>query len=239
MQGVDSYSLDKLSEDIAAVIKLEGDGRPAILVGHDWGGAVCWATAAQHPELISKLVIACAPHPYCFSRNFDFDQFFRSWYMFLFQLPFLPELTLSAGDFAFLDEALLKGPAALRRQGALTQEDVDRYKRELSRPGALHASLNYYRSSLRRIAFGRRRGGRFGGSLDVGDQLSRALRNKICCPTLVLWADKDIALGRQLLRGTERYVENLRVKILEDCSHWAQQDRPVEFNEAVQEFLWE
>ena len=88
--GINSYGMDKVTADMAAVIRKLGCERRAVLVAHDWGGSVCWAVAHAYPELVGRLVIACAPHPRAFAKNFDFNQFLRSWYMFLFQMPFLP-----------------------------------------------------------------------------------------------------------------------------------------------------
>lgn len=53
--------------------------RQLVLVGHDWGGNLAWVTAALAPALFSHLVVLCCPHPACFRRNIDWDQFKRSW----------------------------------------------------------------------------------------------------------------------------------------------------------------
>lgn len=48
---------------------------------------------------------------------------------------------------------------------------------------------------------------------------------KLQVPTLLIWAANDTALGPQLALQTPQFVEDLELHILDDCSHWAQQDR--------------
>ncbi|KAK9809146.1 hypothetical protein WJX72_010179 [[Myrmecia] bisecta] len=71
------------------------------------------------------------------------------------------------------------------------------------------------------------------------DDLERAMSAPIRTPTLILWGDSDAFMGKQLLRGIEKHVVDVSVHMLHKCSHWAQQDRPMEVNAAVQEFLTE
>lgn len=56
-------------------------------------------------------------------------------------------------------------------------------------------------------------------------------------PVMLLWADHDVALGPQLLRGTEKYADSLRIEMVKGASHWVQQDRPAEVNRMLREFL--
>ena len=61
-EGVDSYALELLVEDVAAVIKALGKDK-AIICGHDWGGMVAWQFAMTKPEMTEKLIILNLPHP--------------------------------------------------------------------------------------------------------------------------------------------------------------------------------
>jgi pimeloyl-ACP methyl ester carboxylesterase len=224
-KGYMNYTTPKLVNDIFTVIHSLGVGK-VVLMGHDWGGGLCWYTAILHPELISKLIVACAPHPKLMMKNMNVQQLFSSWYMFLFQFPYLPELIIKAEDYKSFDSLLCNPPMGVRRLGAISQADMDVYKKEIDRPGALTASLNYYRAMMRSTAYGIE-------SLALKESMQRPLQ----VPTLCIWADCDQALRPQLLNGLGRYVDSLRVKVLENCSHYAQQDRPEEFNAAVREFL--
>src|ERR1700760_204549 len=60
--GIENYAMPLLVNDIGAVIKAEGRDS-AVIVGHDWGGAVAWSLAMTHPEWLQALVILNLPHP--------------------------------------------------------------------------------------------------------------------------------------------------------------------------------
>src|SRR5438270_1816807 len=145
--GVAAYSLEALSGDVAGLISHLGERR-ARVAGHDWGGAVAWHLAIRHPDLIERLAILNAPHPAAFRRELGtLTQLLKSWYIFFFQLPRLPEKVIRAGNYAGLGRTLRQQPV---RPGAFTPEDIRRYKEALDQPGALTAALNWYRALFRR-----------------------------------------------------------------------------------------
>src|SRR5262249_13143360 len=147
----------------------------ATVVGHDWGGAIAWKFAMQHPELLQRLAILNAPHPAAFFRELRRPrQWLRSWYILFFQLPWLPEVLLSCGDFRMLARNLRREPVS---RDAFSADDVAHYKRALAQPGALTAALNYYRALLR-YPTEMRRGNRI-----------------ITTPTLLIWGEQDRYLG--------------------------------------------
>jgi epoxide hydrolase 4 len=187
--------------------------------------AVCWHAAHMRPELFCRLVVACCPHPNCFKLNPFSKQFWRSSYMFLFQIPRLPEALLSANGFDVIRRAFLAPQSGCCNPVALAELEVARYQREIARPGCLTAALNYYRQLLR------------AATIEPITAVRAAFRRKLTVPTLLLWADKDTAMGQELLCGVETHVADLWVRVLKDCSHWAQVDRPAEFNQAMEEFL--
>ena len=137
--------------------------------------------------------------------------------MFFFQIPRLPEKVIRAGDFALLRSALLRDPV---RPGAFTAEDIERYVGAMARPGALTATLNYYRALLR-------------NPWEMGTLLKR-----IEAPVLVIWGEKDRFLNRGLAEPPPLWVPNLlRVGRLPDASHWVAEDRPREVNTLLLDFL--
>ncbi len=146
-RGVGPYTMDHLLDDVVALVDALRCG-PVTLVGHDWGGTVAWTSAASpaHRHVIERLVVMNAPHPEAFLRRLDPQQLRRSWYMFFFQLPFLPERTLRKDHFRALRQTL-RG-AAFRRD-TFSREDLDRYVEAMARPGALTAAVNYYRGLTR------------------------------------------------------------------------------------------
>jgi pimeloyl-ACP methyl ester carboxylesterase len=220
-KGAASYRVGILVEDVAALVRHLGEAR-AHVAGHDWGGVVAWRTALRHPELVDRLVVANAPHPAVFSRELRRPrQFLRSWYAMFFQLPLLPEAVFRANGYAVLERIFRKSPA---RPGAFSDDDIRRYREAMSRPGALTAMLNYYRTFARNL-------GRRGGS--GGSQAARTVTR----PTLVIWGERDTALDVHNLDGLERYVPDLRIERLPGASHWVLADAPGRVSELMIDFL--
>ena len=137
--------------------------------------------------------------------------------MFFFQIPRLPEAVIRAGDFAILRYVLRRDP---ERAGAFTVEEIERYVEAMAQPGALTATLNYYRSLLRSPG-------------EVGTLLER-----IEAPVLVIWGERDRFLSRRLAEPSPLWVPNLlHVERLPDASHWVAEDRPLEVNTLLLDFL--
>lgn len=215
--GVSAYSTDKLVEDVAALIRHLGEER-AVIVGHDWGGGVAWMFAMNHPEMTERLVVMNCPHPAAMARGLRTPrQLLRSWYMFFFQLPVLPELTMRAGNYRAIERSLR---GWVHRPGTFTDADIRAYKEAAAQPGALRSAINWYRAMMR-------------------SGLRQALRPmpQITVPTLLIWGEDDRALGKELTHGTERWVPNLTVRYIPNTSHWVQQEQPELVNRYLLEFL--
>lgn len=211
------YDLNTLTDDVLALIRSFGQ-EPAAVVGHDWGGAIAWAFAIRYPEAISRLAILNAPHPSRFLEELRRPrQFLRSWYMLFFQLPFLPELLLGTNRCWPLITLMRRSAV---QKSAFSDEDLERYREAMSRPGALTAAIGYYRAIRRE----RMR----------TEEL--AADGCVTCPTLVLWGEHDQALGKELTYRLERWVPNVNVRYL-DCGHWTQQERSEDVNRYLLEFL--
>ncbi len=205
-----SYRIDRLVADIVGLIDALGFERVPV-VAHDWGGIIAYCLAEQHPERVERLAILNAPHPELFRQAVRHPpQLWRSWYTFFFQLPWLPEWVVTRRRVM---EATLSGWA---RPGAFKSEDIDRYVEAIRRPRAATSMLNYYRAAF---------------SVPV-----RA-PNPIQVKTLILWGDRDRALGPELLDGIERYVPDVTVRHLPDAGHWVQYDAPDEVARELLAFL--
>jgi pimeloyl-ACP methyl ester carboxylesterase len=216
-KGRRAYALDRLEQDVTDLIEASG-ARSVLLVGHDWGGAVAWSYASYGERPIERLVVMNCPHPVCMQRGLLTPaQIKRSWYMFFFQLPWLPERFLRADDYAFIRRGL-RGWAVNKQN--FGPADLDEFCATASRPGALTAMINYYRAMPFSVALGRERGLR-----------------KIRVPTLLIWGEQDQALGRELTVGTERFVEDLELAFVPDASHWVQQDAPEAVNAKLEAWL--
>ncbi|MFD0899282.1 alpha/beta fold hydrolase [Actinomadura sediminis] len=141
-RGRYAYRMSELVNDVLALIATAApDARRVHVIGHDWGAAVAWALAAAHPNVLSTLTALSAPHPAAFIRSlFTSRQFLMSWYMYFFQLPWIPELALRrlyrSRDFGIATRF------AAGRPEANTLRDVT----FLMTSGALTPALNWYRA---------------------------------------------------------------------------------------------
>jgi pimeloyl-ACP methyl ester carboxylesterase len=218
------YDMPTLLRDIEGLIT--GLGREkAVLVGHDWGGALAWVFAIRYPQMTERLVILNAPHPVTFAREMNKGvwgtQLRKSWYVFFFQLPWLPEYVLTRNNAEAI-ERLLSETAV--QKDAFSPEDLLRYREAMSKPGAMTAALNYYRTIIR-------------ASLWRYYSFGANPRLTISIPTLVLWGEQDVALSAFLLKGLEQWVPNLRIQRFPDSGHWVAQEKADEVNAAILEFL--
>ena len=196
------YATARMVGDTVALI--EAVGGPVHLVGHDWGAAVAWLTAARHPDLVRTLTAVSVPHPGAFLSSLRHrDQLRRSWYMALFQLPWLPERLLTT-----------RRAEGMLLAGGMDATAVARFREEIVEDGALRGGLQWYRG----LAFTRPRS--TGGRVDV--------------PTTLVWSDRDVALGREGVARTARYVGgDYALEVLEGVSHWIPEEAPEALAAAV------
>src|SRR5207248_11362724 len=138
------------------------------------------------------------------------SQLLKSWYIFFFQLPLLPELLCRWHRFELLCSSLRDDPGGV--QPRVSKQDLVYYRRALSRPGALTAAINWYR------AMGR-------------ENLRGRVFPPVSMPALVLWGERDRYLGTELLAGLEKWVPLLELLRFPNASHWLQVDEKDAVNE--------
>jgi pimeloyl-ACP methyl ester carboxylesterase len=213
--GVGSYQIDHLTADILALMAALGRER-ATVIGHDWGGVVAWRLAIDYPQAVERLIVMNAPHPVAFAKALaaDWSQRLRSWYIFFFQVPWLPEALLGLSPLATA-RLLFRGTSV--RRDAFSEADLEVMAAALAQPGALRAMLHWYRATFRYRPARRAR--------------------PIEAPTLLLWAEDDVALGKPLTYSLERWVPDLEIHYIGGCGHWVQNEAPAEVNERLVAFL--
>jgi len=213
-KGVRAYGRDALARDILGLID-EAGREKAYLAGHDWGGVVAWWLGMKHPDRIERLAILNCPHPEVMKRHLlgNPRQLQRSWYMFFFQLPRLPERALKKDD----SKNLVK---MLRRTSnrAFTDEDLDVYREAWSQPGALTAMVNWYRAGLR-------------------IRPSPPPSPRVTVPTLLIWGTKDRALGEELAQPSIDMCDHGRLARIEEATHWLQHEEPERVNALIGDFF--
>jgi len=204
---VSDYRIEILAADIDQLIAGLGEAQ-AYLVGHDWGGAVAWATAGFYPQRIKKLAILNMPHPMEMKKalmEFNWIQLKRSWYIFFFQIPVLPERFMkNSGFFKRTYKALLAN------RKAYSDDDMAEYENAFLDHSTIFGSLAYYRAAFRDI---------FRTAAPEVPSTS--------CPVLLLWGEKDPALGKELALNTKNYCKGgLEMYFDPTSGHFVQIDNP-------------
>ncbi|HVB72548.1 MAG TPA: alpha/beta hydrolase [Ktedonobacteraceae bacterium] len=211
------YDVATLLRDVVGLIKGLGFEK-AIIVGHDWGGVLAWDFAMRYPELTERLIVMNAPHPGAMMRAFrTLKQLRKSWYVFAFQLPWLPEYALLRKHAGGIGRLIRE--AALQKE-AFPDEVTAKYRQAMSKPGSMTAALNYYRQVFRRLPTSYT-----GGTYHVS------------VPTLLIWGEHDIALGIELTMGLEQWIDTLVIRRIPDSGHWVQQEQPEKVNQYMLAFL--
>ncbi|HEY8785913.1 MAG TPA: alpha/beta hydrolase [Candidatus Limnocylindria bacterium] len=213
-KGIAAYRTSVVADDIVALIHAF-DAERAHIVGHDWGGGVAWTLATLHPEAVNRLVVLNCPHPAIMQKALrsNWTQIRKSWYIFAFQLPWLPEWSFRRDGAKALKDSMRR---TAKQPDTFSDADLDEYARAFSAPGAATSALNYYRAAARSPLAG----------------------GKIKAPTLLIWAEDDFALGMELTRGMDGLFENPpRIEYVPDTSHWVMEERPEVVNRLLLEFL--
>lgn len=199
------YRLSELVADVVALIE-EAHTGPVHLVGHDWGAGVAWGVADKRPDLLKSLTAVSVPHPLAFAgAAWTSTQMFKSWYMLLFQLPWIPELLMRKEDGFFYRRLLGTGQ---------TPERAARDLRDLHRLGAVTNSLQWYRA----LPFA----------------LPSLPLQKITVPTMQVWSDGDTAVGRKGHDMSRRHVAGpWNLHVLNGISHWIPEEAAGELAELL------
>jgi len=210
---ISDYHVDELIRDVDA-IRRYADVEKIHLVGHDWGAMVAWWYALNKSEHLASLTILNVPHPKVFLSTLRKSpmQMLKSWYVFYFQIPKLPELTLPVNNYFFFRDILKR----TSNRGSYQDEDIKELVDHWKIPGAMRGMVNYYRSAMR-------------------SQPKARHGNKVSTPTQILWGERDLALTLDMARGSEKFLENGSLTTYPDATHWLAHDKPEEVTTRLKE----
>ena len=219
----EAYRVKHLLADLDALLSQLGasESNPvAALIAHDWGGAVAWTYAAQRAAMLSRLVIINSPHPATFLRELQHNpqQQAASAYMNFLCRPDA-EALLAENDFARMWPMLTNmGALDTAREGGgwLTDAVRERYRAVWS--AGLTGGCNYYRASPLRPPTAN-------DSAVMQIQFTPEYVT-VKLPTLVVWAEDDIALPPALVDGLGEFVPSLRLVRVPGATHWIVHERP-------------
>ncbi len=221
-EGLEAYAIERLVDDVGALIDASGAGE-TVLLAHDWGAMIAWQVACQRTRPLERLVIMNGPppgagmreRPSVFSRAF-----WRSFYVLVLQLPWLPERILGHGRQRGIESAF-RGRMTSRPE-RFPDEVVQIYKDAAALPGAATAMVNYYRALIR--------GGGFRRLAERGFPVVET-------PTLLIWGEDDPVLVPSTLDDAGDYLEESTLRFIPRAGHWVQQEAPDEVNEILGAWL--
>lgn len=213
--GIGAYTLDELAKDIIGLIDAAGQ-KHAFLVGHDWGGMVSWYIGANYPERIIKMVVLNAPHVNVFREYLRDNSLQRkkSRYIYLFQIPWLPEIRMKLKNFKGLEQALKMSS----RSSTFTDADLRIYHKSWAQPKAYHSMINWYRAAIQKSS-----------DFEINTQIT--------IPTLLIWGALDNFLMKEMAQKSIDLCKNGHLVILKNSTHWLQHEEPEQVNRLLEEFL--
>jgi len=220
-EGISSYVTDELVADIIGLFD-HYKAQEAFVVGHDWGSVVAWQLGIRHSDRVKKIAVLNVPHPLVFLKyvRSHVSQALKSWYIFFFQLPYVPE-------FVFTRENCRVGRSMLATSSVeghtFSPDLIPRYLQGWTEKNAMSSMINWYRAAVQIE------------SLKTPDPERIVVRS----PTLVIWGKKDTALEAEMADLSVKLCENGRAVYFEDATHWVQHDKPVEVATHIIDFFRE
>jgi pimeloyl-ACP methyl ester carboxylesterase len=185
------------------------------LVGHDWGAGLTWRLAGSYPERFDRVVVLSVGAPGNPGWN-TIAQREKSWYFDFFLKTGIAEAALMADSWK------------LFREWSRGQGDQERYLRDLTRPEALTAALNWYRAAFTPAP------------PDEAPLPRLPSWDRIRTPVLGVWGDEDPFLLEPQMTLSAGVVEApWRYERVSGAGHWMMLDKPEELNRLLIDFLKE
>ncbi|CAH1635337.1 unnamed protein product [Spodoptera littoralis] len=213
-EGVAAYQIQNLVADIKDLVIQLGREK-CILISHDWGGLIACQFRNQHPEMVYGLVMLASISSTAWVREIwnNPEQRKQSWYVFLYRAPVIPEKALLMNDLEVYEKVML-----LPGKNNTDKEDIECYKYWFRRPFALTPPINYYRANFR-------------------FDFPEIVEHKENVPMLVAHAANDHYLCHSLLDTLKKEYSTIETAIVENTSHFLQQEEPEKVNKLIRDFL--
>ena len=205
------FDIGTLAVDVRELIGVLGGGDPCLLVGQDWGASIGYQVLAAFPEVVRSAVVMAVPHPAATRESLlRAEHVHRSFHWFFFQLPQLPERALRADNYAFVDWLWDYWTAP----GFTDEEHLAEVKRMLAVPGALEATLAYYRAMFDPAR----------ADPDLAE-VRQAAGRPIVVPTLALCGAED--KRAEVMQDQARHFAGpYRFELVPGSSHFLQREQP-------------
>jgi soluble epoxide hydrolase/lipid-phosphate phosphatase len=216
---LEAYDIHHLVGDIVGLldaVRLQ----KAVIVAHDWGGVIVWQIALMHPERVERVISLNTPfqgrgktRPTEAYRRLADGRFN---YVLHFQEPGRAEADITPNIEGWLERTM----RGIAKNKSFVTEEVIKVYADAFRKGGFTGPLNYYRNIDRNW-----------------ETTAHLAGQQITMPALIISAENDPILIPQMSEGMERYVPNLTRRLINNCGHWTQMERPEETNRLVMEFL--
>ena len=213
-KDIGDYKLSLIMQDVLGLLD-HAEKEKAYLGGHDWGGAVAWLLATEHPERFYKIAIVNIGHPLTFQWYLlhDKDQWNRSHYVRKFLLPYLPQKYLSQNNFELLESVLIGSS----NPGTFSSEDIRAYKLAWNDRGTVSCMVNWYRAQLFR---------------------PRGVKNvKIKVPIHLIFGVNDKFVKYEMAAKSLEMCENGQLTTVEGATHWVLHEEPKKVNKVLVDFF--
>jgi pimeloyl-ACP methyl ester carboxylesterase len=203
-----------MADIIALMVRLQYDN--VYLAGHDWGGAIAWRLATEHPERVRKLVIFNAPHPLAWKDASESAGGEESvnWFRTFFQLPIVPELATRAGNFRLVVNSLRDSS----RPGTFPDHVMDYYRYAWARGWSMHSMINWYRAAFRYPAEA------------AADQVTRV-------PTRIVWGVQDRFFDARMPKLSLAHCSDATLVEVPNAGHWVLHEEPALTSREMIEFF--
>jgi pimeloyl-ACP methyl ester carboxylesterase len=211
-EGIDAYRVPELAADVHELIRSEGR-ESAHVVGHDFGAFVAWSLALRRPSVVDRLGICNVPHPTVFRETLRSSprQVLRSWYVWFYQLPKLPEWALGRNDM----DGMVSSLELSSKAGTFDEAAIRRYRASWEHTG-IEPRINWYRGFRRS---------------------ETPPRDTVTQPTLICWGEDDIALLPSMAERSLDYCEDGQLRSFPAASHWVQHDESAAVTDALLDHL--
>jgi len=180
------------------------------VAGHSHGGAVAMMLAARHADRVRRLILFAPANPFC-DLGHQLIRFYQTRFgvWFARQIPFFPRM--------------LKATALSRMYGdpsRVTEVALDGYIAGLHVPGTIDHVLQIVRR----------------WSVDMG-LLQFSLAKLTGKPTLLIWGDRDRAVGLSSGRQLQRILPLSRLIVIPGVGHIPFEEQPDICNKAMRDWL--
>ena len=211
------YDAATLAEDVRGLIEALSPGRPAFLIGQDWGAALSYGFLALHPQLVARAVLMAIPHPAAMVASLaDPEQLKRAFHWWYFQIPGLADAQVAEADYALIDWLW-----ADWSPGHNHSAHVANIKDMLRQPGALTAAISYYRAVFNPVFRD-----------PALDPLRASLGDPIAVPTLALCGSLDLR-REPMSNQAQHFTSNYAYREIAGAGHFLHRDQPGEVTAVI------